>query len=88
VLPRIPSRQDIVAAFAQLRGEFDRCAAGQHGIAEVQATLLGSGRVSAPRVSGAFAGTPASFCMERAVRNHTFPAFSDAQVRISIPLAL
>lgn len=87
-LPAAPPRQEILANFTRVRGELQRCADGQHGVADIRATILGDGRVSRPRVVGVFANTPASLCMERAVRNLTFEPFAQPRVSIAFPVAL
>lgn len=87
-LPRSPSRQQIIAGFGQLRGEFQRCAAGKHGVAEINARILNSGRVSRPHIAGEFENSPASLCMERAVRNFSFAPFSEPEVRVQFPVSI
>jgi hypothetical protein len=87
-LPDLPTREEIVAGFEQARGAIETCAAGKHGLVKIQATIANSGRVASAVIDGAFVGTPEGSCMARAVRATRFPAFSQASLKVSFPIAL
>ncbi len=87
-LPETPTREQVMAGFDAIRGQLDACAAGQHGIVHIDATVANSGRVSYAVLEGAFQGSPEGSCMARAVRGARFPRFSQPSLKISYPVAL
>jgi hypothetical protein len=87
-LPQTPTREQVTAGFESVREAVLECAAGQHGVATIQASIAGSGRVAQALVSGAFQGTPAGSCIARAVRTAKFPSFSQDRLSVSYPFAL
>lgn len=87
-LPDLPTREEVVAGFEQVRAALDTCAAGKHGLVKVDATIANSGRVAQAVINGAFVGTPEGSCMARAVRSARFPAFSQQSLKVSYPIAL
>lgn len=87
-LPDLPTREEVVAGFEQVRAALDTCAAGKHGTVKIDATIANSGRVAQAVINGAFVGTPEGSCMARAVRGVRFPAFSQQSLKVSYPIAL
>lgn len=87
-LPALPTREQVVAGFDSVRPQLEQCAAGQHGVASVAATVASSGRVSYALVQGKFAGTPEGSCMALAVRQAHFPRFSQASLKVVYPFSL
>jgi hypothetical protein len=70
-----PSREQVRSSMEAVRPALAECAAGRHGLAQVQVTVSPSGRVRAVRVTGAFAGSAEGSCMARAARGAQFAAF-------------
>lgn len=87
-LPVTPTREQVVAGFDAIVPELVRCAAGKHGIAQLSATIAGSGRVSYALVDGQFQGSPEGSCMVRAVRTARFPQFTQPTLKVSYPVSL
>jgi hypothetical protein len=87
-LPLTPSREQVAAGFEAVRAQLTQCAAGQHGVAQIAATIASTGRISHALVEGAFAGTPEGSCMARAVRAARFPTFSQPSLKVSYPVSL
>jgi hypothetical protein len=87
-LPALPTREQVVAGFDSVRAQLEQCAAGQHGVASVAATVASSGRVSYALVQGKFAGTPEGSCMALAVRQAHFPRFTQASLKVVYPFSL
>jgi hypothetical protein len=91
VSPSIPeelTREQVRDGFKSLYQQITQCAAGKHGVAKIQATLAGSGRVVFALVDGAFKGSPEGSCMARAVRKATFPQFSKSRLTVEFPYVL
>jgi hypothetical protein len=87
-LPQSPSRDEVVAVFGRLRAQIWRCAAGNKGVVEIQATITGEGRISNALIGGVFSGTPQGSCMARAVRGGSFSPVRQSKVTVSFPIAL
>ena len=87
-LPAQPSRDDIKTAIESSRAAIQTCAGSSHGLSTARITILGSGRVSAANIEGAFAGTPQGSCMARALRAATFPRFSAPSLQVTYPFRL
>lgn len=87
-LPAQPSRDDIKTAIESSRAAVQACAGSGHGLTTAHITILGSGRVSAANIEGAFAGTPQGSCMARALRAATFPRFSAPSLQVTYPFRL
>ena len=84
----LPSRAQVVAAVEGTRSQVVQCAEGQHGRLDIQVVFVSSGRVTRPRIHGAFAGTPAGSCMARAIRSMRVPPFRNAELAVSYPMHL
>jgi hypothetical protein len=84
----MPTREQVAAGFDAVRPQLEQCAAGQHGVASVAATVVGSGRVSYAVVQGKFSGTPEGSCMALAVRKAQFPRFSQPNLKVVYPFPL
>ncbi|MGD8860162.1 MAG: hypothetical protein PVI30_09115 [Myxococcales bacterium] len=87
-IPATPSREQVAAAFESARPALQECAGEMHGIAKIDVTVLGSGRVSQALIDGVFKGTPQGSCMARAMRKVRFPSFSDPKLSVRIPVSL
>lgn len=87
-LPAQPSRDQIKTAIEGARAAVQACAGASHGLTTAHITILGSGRVSATNIEGAFAGTPQGSCMARALRGATFPRFSASSLQVTYPFRL
>ena len=87
-LPEVPSRAEVSAGFDAVRGALATCAAGKHGVVDIDATVSGAGRVTYALIAGVFKGSPEGSCMARAVRAARFPQFSRASLKVSYPVAL
>jgi hypothetical protein len=87
-LPEAPSREQIVEGFESVHADLLTCAAGNHGMLKVQATILGSGRVSQALIDGVFRGTPEGSCMARALRKAKFVQFAQPSLSIAYPFSL
>ena len=88
-MPDAPSRSDVIAAMASVRGAVATCAAGRGGVAQVRVTFSGpSGRVLNAVMEGQFAGTPQGSCIARAVRAASVPRFSQPSVTVSYPFQI
>jgi len=70
------SRDDIQRSMTAVTAKVRTCVAGTAGHATVQLTVAPSGQVQKVAVTGAFAGTPAGTCVERAVKAAAFPAWT------------
>lgn len=71
---KLLSRDDIQRGMAAVAAKVRACFTGTAGRATVQLTVAPSGQVQKVTVTGAFAGTAAGTCVERAVKATTFPA--------------
>jgi hypothetical protein len=86
--PDTPAREDVVAALEPVREAVERCAAGRHGIAEVDLSVTGSGRVAHAMVGGDFVGSAQGSCIARVVRGAQFRAFKQPLFRVLYPFSL
>jgi len=87
-LPETPTRENVQSALDAKRSEVLACAAGQHGVAEVDLTVSSSGAVTHAVVAGDFAGSPAGSCIARVVRTARFAPFSKPRFRVIYPFSL
>jgi hypothetical protein len=87
-LPAQPSRDEIKLTIEASRAALQTCAGANHGMTTAHITILGSGRVSAANIEGAFAGTLQGSCMARALRAATFPRFSAPSLQVTYPFRL
>jgi hypothetical protein len=87
-LPQTPTREQVVAGFEAVQEQLVQCAAGKHGIAQIDATIASSGRISYALVGGKFTGSPEGSCMARVVRTARFPQFRQPTLKVSYPVAL
>lgn len=87
-LPQTPTREDVVAGFEAVQDALVQCAAGKQGVAEIEATIANSGRISHALIGGKFTGTAEGSCMARVVRTARFPQFRQPTLKVSYPVAL
>lgn len=87
-LPETPSRADIVRGFATVLPAVKACAKGMSGVAQVTASIAGSGRVRHAVVTGPFHGTKQGSCVARAVRKAKFPQFQTKTLKVDYPFVL
>jgi hypothetical protein len=88
-LPETPPRDDVVRALRSVAGRVSACGGGARGVATTTLTLDGAtGRVTAARVTGPFAGTAVGSCVARAVRGARFPRFRRASFAVTFPYRL
>lgn len=87
-LPETPDRSTIQAVLAARTDAVTACAAGAHGLADVDIVIASSGRITTATVNGSFAGTPVGSCIARAVRAATFPPFSQPRFEVTYPYHL
>jgi hypothetical protein len=87
-LPEAPSREDIVAGFNSVRAEVLACANGGGGVAPIEATVVGSGRITHASVGGYYQGTAAGSCIARVLRKARFAQFSGESIKVSFPYTL
>jgi hypothetical protein len=87
-LPEYPTREQVTAGFESVRAALSQCAAGRSGRIEIKATIASTGRIAHALVGGDFKGSVEGSCMARAVREAQFPAFSQARLKVSYPIAL
>jgi hypothetical protein len=87
-LPEVPARADVVAALEPLREEVQTCAAGRHGVAQVDVSVSGSGAVAYTVVGGDFAGSAEGSCIARALRKARFRPFQQARFRVLYPFSI
>jgi hypothetical protein len=87
-LPQTPTREQVVAGFEAVQDQLVQCAAGKHGVAQIDATIASSGRISHALVGGEFTGSPEGSCMARVVRTAPFPQFRQPTLKVSYPVAL
>lgn len=87
-LPETPTRDNVQSALDAKRDEVLACAAGMHGVAEVDLTVSNNGAVTHAVVAGDFAGTPAGSCIARVVRTARFAPFSKPRFRVLYPFSL
>lgn len=87
-LPETLTREQVRDGFKSLYQQIGQCAAGRHGVAQIKATVAGSGRVVFALVDGAFKGSPEGSCMARAVRKATFPEFTKSKLTVEFPYVL
>jgi hypothetical protein len=83
-----PTRQEVLDALEPLRPEIQRCAQGQHGIAQLDITVVSSGAVTHAVVGGDFSGTAAGSCMALAARGAKFAPFQKPRFRVIFPFSL
>jgi hypothetical protein len=87
---RTLSRADIMSGMKGVAGQVRAC--GElHGLSErvsVSVTISPEGRVTAARLVGRLARTPAGDCIGLAVRGAHFPSFVGAPVTIDLPFKL
>jgi hypothetical protein len=87
-LPDTPSREAVVSALAPVRAAVRACAPGQRGVAQVDLTVSGNGKVTHAVVGGDFSGTPEGSCIARAVRSARFEPFKQPRFRVIYPFSL
>ncbi len=87
-VPATPDRATIQAVLAARTDAVTACAAGAHGLADVDIVIASSGRITTATVNGTFAGTPVGSCIARAVRGATFPPFSQPRFEVTYPFHL
>jgi hypothetical protein len=87
-MPETPTRENVQSALDAKRSEVLQCAAGAHGVAEVDLTVSSTGAVTHAVVAGDFAGTPAGSCIARVVRTARFAPFSKPRFRVIYPFSL
>ncbi|MDD9933540.1 MAG: hypothetical protein OXT09_08055, partial [Myxococcales bacterium] len=87
-LPDTPSRDAVVAALSKVQRAVRACAPGQRGVAQVDLTVSGVGKVTHAIVGGDFAGTPEGSCIARAVRGARFTPFKQPRFRVVYPFSL
>ena len=83
-----PTRREVLDALEPLRPAVERCAKGQHGIAQLDITVISSGVVTHAVVAGDFAGTPEGSCIALAARDAKFAPFQKPRFRVIYPYAL
>ncbi len=87
-LPQTPSREQVIAGFETVQAALAQCAAGKHGVAQIEATIASSGRISHALIGGDFQGSAEGSCMARVVRAASFPQFRQSMLKVSYPVAL
>jgi hypothetical protein len=87
-LPETPTRETVTSALDAVRSRVLECAAGKHGVAEVDLTVLSSGDVSHVVVTGDFAGSAEGSCIAREVRAARFGSFQKPRFRLIYPFQL
>lgn len=87
-LPEAPSRDAIVAGFNSVRQEVLACANGSGGVAPIEATIVGNGRITHATVGGYYQGTPQGSCIARALRTARFAPFSGESIKVAFPYTL
>ncbi len=83
-----PTRREVLDALEPLRPAVERCARGQHGIAQLDITVVSSGAVTHAVVAGDFAGTPEGSCIALAARKAQFAPFQKPRFRVIFPFSL
>ncbi len=81
-------RDEVAAGLNKIKDSVKACVGDKHGIAKVDVTIAGSGRVRRALVTGVFAGTPEGSCIARTVRAARFPKFSGEPVSVEFPFVL
>lgn len=81
-------RNEVAEGLDKMKDSVRACVGGKHGIAKVEVTISGSGRVRKAVVTGVFAGTPEGSCIARTVRAARFPKFSGDPVTVEYPFVL
>jgi hypothetical protein len=57
-------------------------------VAPIEATIVGSGRITHATVGGYYQGTPEGSCIARALRKAHFAPFSGETIKVAFPYAL
>ena len=83
-----PTRSEVLAALEPLRPAVERCVKGQHGIAQLDITVVNTGAVTHAIVAGDFAGTPEGSCIALAARDAKFAPFQKPRFRVIFPFSL
>jgi hypothetical protein len=83
-----PTRAEVLAALEPLRPAVARCVQGQHGIAQLDITVINTGVVTHAVVAGDFAGTPEGSCIALAARDAKFAPFQKPRFRVIFPFSL
>jgi hypothetical protein len=88
-LPETPDRGNIQVVLQGMEPAVRACATGgEHGTADIDLVIAGSGRVTSAMVHGPFAGTPIGSCIARAVRGARFSAFSQPRFAVTYEFRL
>jgi hypothetical protein len=87
-LPQTPSREQVVAGFEAIQDALMQCAAGRHGVAQIEATVANTGRIAHALIGGDFQGSPEGSCMARVVRTAQLPQFSQPTLKVIYPVSL
>jgi predicted Zn finger-like uncharacterized protein len=89
-LPDTLSVRELQKGMASVRPAVLSCGADSpvKGVANVRVTIAGSGRVTSVKVGPPFAGESAGSCIERAVRDATFPRFQRPSLTIDYPYTI
>ncbi len=81
-----PDRDEVQRVMEAIRPALAQCAAGGHGLTQVQLTVTPNGRARAIRIAGPFAGSTEGSCMARAARGARFAGHEgDEDVTIRYP---
>jgi hypothetical protein len=83
-----PTRAEVLAALEPLRPAVARCVQGQHGVAQLDITVINTGAVTHAVVAGDFAGTPEGSCIALAARDAKFAPFQKPRFRVIFPFSL
>lgn len=88
-LPGELTRGDIVNAMSRIKPRAEQCFAETKtpSLINVKLTVASSGRVTAAKVQGDVAGTPAGDCLEAAARAATFRSFNRPSLTLTWPFA-
>lgn len=88
-LPAQPSREEVQIALNAVKRSVAACMEGEHGTVRVRVTVRGSGRVTTAVVQDSlYARPPIGSCIARAVRNATFPPFSNESFVVLYPFQI
>ena len=83
-----PTRDEVLGAMRGIQAQVQACGGGRTGVAQVQITVGGSGRVRSATVSGPFAGTAEGSCIARVVRSARLPRFTADSFEFAFPFSI
>jgi hypothetical protein len=74
-------RSVLMQCFEQFKADLTK----QEGVTDMRFTIMGSGQVTQPQVTGDLANTQVAGCLERRISQLKFPPHKDKELTLQLP---